>query len=411
MSGFNKKWDDFFGKSENSESKPVDRKSDDKISKKSKPTKVANSNQASKKKATKDSSPQEIVPQELLEDVSDATEEARENESFRKERDIRKLRLDNTTLKTQLSKYQKAFDAIEMKLALVEGVRNHQVDTFKILPKTSSGKSEAVAFMIASDWHVEEGVDPKTINNLNEYTPAIAQKRATMFFQNGLRLAKITNQDIEIKTVVLALLGDFFSNNIHDELVELNALPQIEAVWFAQKLIASGIHYILDNSDYDLVIPCHSGNHARTTKKVHFAKEAGHSLEYYMYQNLADHFRDNPRVKFLISEGYHSYLDIFDTKIRIHHGHTIKYGGGVGGIYIPTNKAIAQWNKAKNVDLDIFGHFHQFRDGGNFIANGSMIGYNSYALSIKAEYEDPKQAFFLIDKKRGKTVVAPICFI
>ena len=40
--------------------------------------------------------------------------------------------------------------------------------------------------------------------------------------------------------------------------------------------------------------------------------------------------------------------------------------------------------------------------------NGSLVGYNAYALSIKASYEDPKQALFLINKKYGKTGVFPV---
>jgi len=81
----------------------------------------------------------------------------------------------------------------------------------------------------------------------------------------------------------------------------------------------------------------------------------------------------------------------------------------VGGIYIPTNKAIAQWNKGVRADLDVFGHFHQFIDAGNFVANGSLIGYNAYALRIKADYEPPKQAFFLVNKRfNSKSIVTPI---
>ena len=83
-------------------------------------------------------------------------------------------------------------------------------------------------------------------------------------------------------------------------------------------------------------------------------------------------------------------------------------GGGVGGIYIPTNKAIGQWNKGRNVDLDVFGHFHQARDGGNFICNGSIIGYNAFAVSIKADFEAPRQQLFLIDSKHGRTCTWPI---
>jgi hypothetical protein len=102
-------------------------------------------------------------------------------------------------------------------------------------------------------------------------------------------------------------------------------------------------------------------------------------------------------------------LDVFGVRLRFHHGDGIKYGGGVGGITIPVNKAIAQWNRAHYADLDIVGHYHQFFDGGNFIANGSVIGWSPYSLWIKASFEPPQQAFFLLDSKyRRKTVVAPI---
>ena len=86
----------------------------------------------------------------------------------------------------------------------------------------------------------------------------------------------------------------------------------------------------------------------------------------------------------------------------------MKYGGGVGGIFIPAYKSIAQWNKAKKADMDVFGHFHQQKDGGNFISNGSLIGWNSYAIRIKADYEKPSQTFFLIDKQHFKTITTKI---
>ena len=109
--------------------------------------------------------------------------------------------------------------------------------------------------------------------------------------------------------------------------------------------------------------------------------------------------------------GYHSYVRFFEGayEIRFHHGHQVNYQGGVGGITIPVNKAIAQWNKARNVNLDVFGHFHQKFDGGNFVTNGSMIGYNAYAVSIKASYEKPEQQLFLVNREYGeKTAVMPI---
>jgi hypothetical protein len=279
-----------------------------------------------------------------------------------------------------------------------------------IAPHYGSGTSEATPVIVASDWHVEEIVGAE-VGDLNRYNPEIAGQRARTFFQAALRLVQLLNQDVTINTVVLALLGDFITNDIHGaENAEKNAQLPINAIVTAQNLIIAGIEFFLANSQYKLVIPCHSGNHARTTQTTRFASESGHSLEHLMYLTLALYFRNEPRVQFIIGESLHSYLKVYDWTIRFHHGHAVKYAGGVGGIYIPVNKAIAQWNKAQRADLDVFGHFHQLRDGGNFICNGSMIGYNAFALSIKADFELPKQALFLMDKKRGRTCTWPILF-
>ncbi|HVB33700.1 MAG TPA: hypothetical protein VNJ52_04920 [Patescibacteria group bacterium] len=278
----------------------------------------------------------------------------------------------------------------------------------EIKPHHGSGTSEATYFSVASDWHIEERVRAEEVNGLNEYNLEIAYKRSEKFFQKALRLYRMFAQDVKIENWVLPLLGDFITSNIHEELVETAQLAPAEAIWKAQNILISGIDFILNHTKAKLILPCKSGNHGRMTKDQRHATEEGNSLESFMYRTLAQHYEGEPRTNFILSDGYHIYLDVYGQTVRIHHGHAMNYGGGVGGIYIPVNKALAQWNKARKADLDIFGHFHQFRDGGNFVSNGSLIGYNSYALTIKAEYERPQQASFLIDKKRAKTIVAPI---
>lgn len=306
-------------------------------------------------------------------------------------------------------RYEEALKTIERQERELHSstVLGQGIDTFAIEPQKGNGTSEGTVVIVASDWHIEEKVGAE-IGSLNTYSLAIAKQRATRFFQSSQRLIQILQQDIRIDTVVLALLGDYITNDIHEDLVEANALQPIHAIVTAQDFLASGITFLLANTACKLVIPCHSGNHARTTMKTRFASENGHSLEYLMYLHLAAYFRHEPRVQFIIPDGMHSYLQVYDTTIRFQHGHAIKYGGGVGGIYIPVNKAIAQYNKGRHADLDVFGHFHQMRDGGNFVANGSLIGYNAFALSIKADYEKPKQALFLMDKTRGRTCLWPI---
>lgn len=288
---------------------------------------------------------------------------------------------------------------------LEKGIQIHEIK-----PSKGEGGAEGTAVMVASDWHIEERVDPELVNGLNFYDLDESKRRSDLFFANGLKLTNMFGRDIKITNIVLALLGDFFSNDIHDELAELCLLAPMDACLRAQRYIASGIQYLLDNSDYTLTIVCCSGNHARTTDKVRFSTEAGHSLEFYMYNNLADHFANNSRVKFVIKGAYHAYLDILGYKVRFHHGHSLRYQGGISGLFVPAYKMIAKWNNAIPAKLDVFGHFHQYVDGTTFIANGSMIGYNAYSLRNGFAYERPQQAYFLIDSKRGRTISAPILF-
>lgn len=314
-----------------------------------------------------------------------------------------------STISVLRQKYEEALRTIERQTRELHivGELHDRVETHLIEPREPSNTGEGTVVWVGSDWHIEENVGPE-VGGLNTFNTEIAQQRATRFFQAGLRLTNLLRQDIHVHTIVLALLGDFISNDIHEEFSDLTELQPVHAIVTAQNMLISGIEFILANSEYELTIIGHSGNHARTTKTTRFGAENGHSLEYLMYQHLQAYFRNEPRVTFLVPAGYHSYVNIYGQVVRFHHGHAIRYQGGVGGIYIPTNKAIAQWNKARHADLDVFGHFHQLRDGGNFISNGSLIGYNAFALSIKADYEAPKQALFMMDRKRGRTCTWPL---
>lgn len=288
-----------------------------------------------------------------------------------------------------------------------------QPDVMDVLPKVASGQSESALVLPWSDWHIEETVLPEQVSNKNEYSLEIMEARFRKLLHGTMAWWKIVSRDTSIKTIVLALLGDFITGSIHDDLAEGNALAPADAIHKAYSLIVSGLKFLLENTpkDVQFVIPCHSGNHGRMTKDQRIATEAGNSLEYFMYLMLRDYFQDEKRVIFIVQPGYHSYVRFFEGayEIRFHHGHQINYQGGVGGITIPVNKAIAQWNKARTVNLDVFGHFHTKFDGGNFVTNGSMIGYNAYAVSIKASFEKPEQQLFLVNREYGeKTAVMPI---
>lgn len=316
--------------------------------------------------------------------------------------ELQKLRDKRDGKDTQNAALREKVVNLETELETLTNYRELTPQATAIQPHVSTGNSESAAVVIWSDHHSEEEVLLGQVSGKNEFNLDIYDRRFSQLVHGTLAWLNIEQQKTSIKTLVIALLGDFFTNNIHEDAAESNLLAPMDAAYNAQNHLIGGINYILEHTpaDLELLIVCHSGNHARTTKKQRIATETGNSLEHFMYYVMRDHYKDNPRIKFQIAEGYHSYVTFFDGyTVRFHHGHAIKYQGGVGGITISVNKAIGQWNKAQRADLDVFGHFHTRFDGGNFIANGSLIGYNAYAVSIKASYEKPSQTFFLVNKK------------
>lgn len=271
-------------------------------------------------------------------------------------------------------------------------------------------EGDAVAGIIISDCHVEEKVDPLKINGLNEYNLDIAGRRFQALFRNALRLTNLFATASKIDTMYLAILGDTFSNYIHEELQESNFLGPSDAANFAMGLLSDGIKFLLDNSQYRLIIDCVAGNHGRMTRKPRMTNTTEVSLEAFMYQALAAQFRGNSRVEFRVAAGRMLYRKFFDMTVRLVHGDEISYGGGVGGITIPIRKKIAGWDKAIRADLTLMGHFHQLINGGDFIVNGSLIGYNEYAQTIGASPEEARQGFFVLHSRKGGqlSTMAPI---
>lgn len=317
-----------------------------------------------------------------------------------------KAREANERYKHTLSLLKDAKDQLDSVLQIKDKLAGNSP---KHIAVEASGESESTAVLVASDWHLEERVDAKTVDGINRYNPKIAEQRAVKFFQNGLSMVVMCRSRSKIDTLVLGVLGDMITGYIHEELAESNYLSPTEAILKAHSIIEGGIRYLLKEGKFKrIIVPCLMGNHGRTTKKMRVSTATKNSYEWLLYQFLAKAFADEERVQFRVAEGYFVFVDVYKTKLRFHHGDDVRYEGGVGGLTIPLNKAIAQWNKTKRVDVDVLGHWHTRINSRDFVVNGSLIGYTPFAIRIKASYEPPSQSFFLVHPEKGKTVEVPI---
>jgi hypothetical protein len=274
--------------------------------------------------------------------------------------------------------------------------------------KPSNGRKVAV-IVPATDWHVEERVYASGTNGKNDFDLPEAERRIGRFYQKVLELIDWQNNLAPVGEIWHPLLGDLLTGYIHEELMETNSLSPTEACVFLREMICSGIDLWLRATKLPIFLPTCVGNHGRTTVKKRIKTSYKNSYEWLLYMTLAKQYEKNRRVFWLVGQGYHSTQIIMERRVRFHHGDGLRYQGGVGGITIPVNKSISQWDKVDAVDLDVFGHWHTFlQNYPKWISCGSLMGYSEYSVEIKAEFQAPTQTFIVLDRNYGMTCAVPI---
>lgn len=303
-------------------------------------------------------------------------------------------------LRARFSLLQNAYRQIEAELSIRKDfdAAKHLIipERFSIKQHT---KHDATAFALISDWHVDEIVKIEEVSGVNEYNHAICKERIADLFDVIIQLTSMCKSKSIIKTLVVDALGDFIGGYLHLDLIQSNEITPIEAVIRVVELMTGGLDLILKASIVDeIIFSGVVGNHGRITQKPPTKKSAEKNYEWLVYEFLMRLYaaKKEERIKFMLPKGMFNWLDVYGYQVRSHHGDAIRYQGGVGGIHIPLRKAIAQWNKARHADLDCLGHWHIRENSKDYCLNGSAIGYNQFAMRIKADYEPPQQSFFIL---------------
>ena len=263
-------------------------------------------------------------------------------------------------------------------------------------------EGEKYAVALFSDAHIEETVNPQSVMSLNEYNTGIAKQRIQNYFSN---LVHCLNKD-EVTHLIFASLGDTISGYIHDELAQTNGLTPLEATQLAQGLLFNGLKFICEKSNVeDIYFIGIVGNHSRVTKKIQHANGYKMSYEWLMYQNIKRECEiAGLPITFNLPESEMAVVDTQDNRRFLFiHGFQIRSNGSgtVCGIYPALNRLCMKWDKIFHQDKIYLGHFHSCVSIPNAMVNGSIIGYNSFALSNGFGYERPAQQYEVYDTKIG----------
>ena len=266
----------------------------------------------------------------------------------------------------------------------------------------ASGLREGTPLILASDWHIEEEVRPEQVAGRNRYDLEISARRMERFFEASMWAWRTQRQIFKIRDVIAWWGGDFITNFLHEENPQSNLLSPTEATHYAFESMVKGFDFWLEDPEIEqYVVPMNDGNHGRLTKKMHSATRTQNSLEVFLYAQLAYHYRNEPRMRFILPTSQFTFLDdVYGRTIRFLHGDVFKYGGGIGGITVPMFRALGRWEKTKHADLTCMGHWHQRYCLPDVMVNGSLIGYNAYAMGGGFAFESPVQSLRMLDAQR-----------
>lgn len=263
-----------------------------------------------------------------------------------------------------------------------------------------------------SDWHWSEVVKPEQVFGKNEYNIEIAKERVRIMVEHLIDLLFNHFVHPSYPGLVALLNGDFISGTIHQELIATNEFPIMPSVLSVYGTLIWTFEQLLQRFK-KIAVFATPGNHSRTTNKPFSKDNVFLSYDWLIYQMLEKWFRKNDNISFIIAPGEDQQFKVYSHRYRMTHGGQFRGGTGFIGPYAPITRGEIKKRSAAetygmNYDTLIIGHFHQLMQLDRVVVNGSLIGYNQFALHHQFPFAPPKQALWLTHPKWGKTIDAPV---
>ena len=347
------------------------------------------------------SSDEEVDQEEVLESIEDRTKSDKQL----------------ATYKAEAAHYKKLYNKLVSKEAkqdlLIDAIEAY-APAFKEVavkaPRPTRSQSGAPQVMVAvlTDTHVGEQVYSPQVMGINQYNYETFNRRLSGWTQQVISLAEYRRNICQIDELVVPMLGDMISGDIHDELARTNmdnCMMQMltTAHLISQALMALAPHF------KTIRVPCVVGNHGRMTRKPPM-KDKYMDWDYLAYQWMAAFCKNQSNVTFEIPKSFAHTITVADRNILLFHGDAISGGGSSASIskMISNMRGVLQFKQAiENTVVEhdgvlpgqfsdvLMGHFHRvdvydIGTGAAYIC-GTMKGGDEFALQRIQAMTAPKQ--------------------
>jgi len=270
------------------------------------------------------------------------------------------------------------------------------------------GDTPQVVVAPLNDLHIGDNVNLEQMSGLNSYDIDIFNRRLYGWTTQLLNLVELRRNVAPVDELIIPMLGDMVSGDIHEELARTNIDNCMQQMIRGANLIAQAIMFLAPHFS-KISIPCVVGNHGRMTRKPPM-KDKYMDWDYMLYQWVAAYLRNQKHITFSIPKAFINSFEVGNSNILIMHGDSISGAGsaqaiekGVSGLrgYLQFRTTLedailtSQEHMITQFDSVLMGHFHRIDEidigTGAIHICGTMKGGDEFAAQKMHKINKPKQ--------------------
>lgn len=265
---------------------------------------------------------------------------------------------------------------------------------------TSNPRGSKPQTMVAplTDTHVGDRVVFDQTTGINAYDLDIFNKRLYGWVEQLISLAEYRRNIADVDELVIPMLGDMVSGDIHEELARTNIGNCMEQMMNGAFLIGQAVTKLSRNFKKVRVVAV-VGNHGRMTRKIP-AKDKYMDWDHMMYQWVAAFCAEQKNVEFHIPKNFSTIFNVAGRNVLIMHGDSISGGGSSASFtrMVGQMRGLQQQNKEwadkQHFDDVMIGHFHRIDEydigTGSLYVCGTMKGSDEFTTNRLHVSSPPK---------------------
>jgi len=282
-----------------------------------------------------------------------------------------------------------------------------KVEVYPKKTKVSGDTPQAVVAPL-TDTHIGEFIDINQMAGLNAYDFDIFNNRLYGWATQLLTLVELRRNAVPIPELVVPLLGDMVSGDIHEELSQSNLTNCMMQMIRGANLIAQALMFIAPHFE-SIRVPCVVGNHGRMTRKPPM-KDKYMDWDYLMYQWIAALCQKQSNIEFHIPKSFLTVFSVCNRNILAMHGDAVSGAGSLASItkVITNLRSVLHFKKGLENELGevpdnipahfdsvMIGHFHRVDEldigTGSAHICGCMKGADEFAMTRLQAVTKPQQ--------------------